>query len=194
MRSPRSRNEPRPDWRPAVTASVAYCPNYCEENVWQLCGELPEGTREAFAVFISNPLKAVALWSQRSAVTPGRPVIWDYHVVLLARSGSGWTVYDPDCTEPSPMSAASWIAATFCELPEDSAALAPEFRLVLAEQYRRELRSDRSHMLRGDRWASPPPPWPCIGEGTNLMEFVDTRSDFLGERFDLDGLRNLAGS
>lgn len=45
----------------------------------------------------------VPLWRQRSAAAPGQPVVWDYHVFLLAqlaghsalvldldRCGSGW--------------------------------------------------------------------------------------------------------
>jgi hypothetical protein len=109
--------------------------------------------------------------------------------VLLVRERGAFTAIDPDCTEPSPMPVDDWIAASFHPLVPADAHFAPEFRLVEADAYRREFRSDRSHMRVGTAWTHPPPPWPCIGEGTNLAKFADTRADFIGEVVDLEGLR-----
>jgi hypothetical protein len=45
-------------------------------------------------------------------------------------------------------------------------------------------------MRVGSTWLSPPPPWPAIGEGTNLMRFIDMQADFLGEVLELEDLRD----
>ena len=165
-----------------MTVAVDYWPNYCEENIWRLCGEPREDDPiRRFAVFVSNTARSVALWAQRAAAEPDRPVIWDYHVVLLEELPAGWLVTDPDCTRSSPMPAAAWIEACFRALSPAAAAFAPEFRVVDAAEYRETLCSDRSHMRTAEgAWASPPPPWPCVGaDGSNLMKFVDMREKFI---------------
>jgi hypothetical protein len=173
-----------------MDASRYYWPCYCEENVWHACGELPSCVDEALVAFISNPARLVAMWRQRSASSAEEPVIWDYHVILLMRREIAWRVLDPDSALPTPAPVAPYLEATFPLLPARWARHRPSFRLVPAADYRRELRSDRSHMRAPDgSWLSPPPPGPCIGEGTNLMCFVDTDADFLGEVCDLEGLR-----
>nr|XP_023683285.1 protein N-terminal glutamine amidohydrolase isoform X2 [Paramormyrops kingsleyae] len=63
-----------------------YTSCYCEENVWKLCEyakiqkQFPMD--EIYAVFISNEQKMVPLWEQKSS-HGNKPVIWDYHVILL---------------------------------------------------------------------------------------------------------------
>jgi hypothetical protein len=177
-----------------MEASRHYWPFYCEENIWHACGELPLDVGEALVAFISNPARLVAMWCQRSAHSSEEPVIWDYHVILLMRREAVWQVLDPDSTLPAPAPAARYLGASFPPLPEEWARQRPRFRLVPAADYRRELRSDRSHMRAPDgSWLREPPPGPCIGQGTNLMRFVDTEADFLGEVCDLAGLRARLG-
>ena len=173
-----------------MDASRHYWPCYCEENVWHACGELPPDVGEALVAFISNPSRLVAMWCQRSATSAGESVIWDYHVILLMRREAVWQVLDPDCALPVPAPAERYLDFSFPPLPEQWAQQRPRFRLVPAADYRRELCSYRSHMRAPDgSWLSPPPPGPCIGQGTNLMRFIDTEADFLGEVCDLEGLR-----
>jgi len=173
-----------------MDTSRYYWPYYCEENIWHACGELPSAVDEALVVFISNSARAVAVWHQRSAPSTEEPALWDYHVILLMRRADEWTVLDPDSTLSTPTMAASYLEATFPALPDQLAQHRPRFRLVPAADYRREFRSDRSHMRAPDgRWLSLPPPGPCIGEGTNLMRFVDTDAEFLGEVCGLENLR-----
>ena len=164
-------------------------PRYCEENVWHLCGELPDPA-SARVAFVSNAQRGVAFWCQRAA-TEGAPIAWDYHVILLVPGAGGeWHVLDPDSRLDMPAAAGLYLRESFRPLPPHLDRFAPRFRLVPADVYRAELRSDRSHMRAADgSWHSPPPPWPCIGSGTNLMEFVDPESDLPGEWLDLPQVR-----
>jgi len=116
-------------------------------------------------------------------------VLWDYHVILLARFGEAWCVVDPDSRLPQPTRVIAYLDASFPRQQEIAPIHRPHFRLVAAAELRRSLRTDRSHMRRGDGFAQPQPPWPCIGTGTNLMQFVDMQRAFLGEVVDLQGLR-----
>jgi hypothetical protein len=173
-----------------MDVSKYYWPRYCEENIWHACGEVPSCIDEAHVAFVSNPARAVAMWRQRSASSTEEPVIWDYHVILLMRREKAWQVLDSDSTLKTPAPVELYMDASFRPMPERLARHRPRFRILPAADYRRELRSDRSHMRAPDgSWLSPPPPGPCIGEGTNLMCFVNTDADFLGEVCDLEGLR-----
>ena len=174
-----------------------YWPCYCEENVWHLAGD-PElaGNDGVYAAFISNAERQVTLWGHREALWPRGPIVWDYHVVLLARrADAAWEVWDLDTALGCPVPAPVYLDVTFPGPAENEATSAPLFRLLPAAEYRRELRTDRRHMRRADgSWSSPPPPWPPIGEGSNLTRFVDMESEFLGEVVDEVGLRRwLAG-
>ncbi len=166
-------------------AAEPYWPFYCEENVWHACAAPMARGCDAWAIFVSNPARAVAMRAQRQAPR-GRLVLWDYHAVLLVREDEGLVVHDPESRLGGHAPALDWLDTSFPKLPE---RYAPRFRVVTAQQYRCELRSDRSHMHRGQRFRKPPPPWPCIGEGTNLMRFVDTERSFLGRTFDAAGMR-----
>ena len=171
-----------------------YWPGYCEESIWHLCGELRAAGDEALVAFVSNSLRHVAMWCQRTARADGEPVIWDYHVILMTRREAVWQVLDPNCTLPAPTPAAHYLETSFPPLPKRWIPFRPQFRLLSAIDYRRELCSDRSHMRAPDgSWLSPPPSGPCIGRGTNLMRFVDMEADFLGQVCDLAGLRRRLG-
>ena len=67
-------------------AELRYAPCYCEENVWQLCHEaqVRQDTASRLVLFISNQRRACALWAQRACRRRHEPVVWDYHVALLA--------------------------------------------------------------------------------------------------------------
>ena len=164
----------------------AYAAFYCEENVWHLSQDARLGDRQRWVAFISNPSRSCALWSQRASASPELPVIWDYHVVLLAESsrGSGVEVWDLDSLAGMPLALDLYLKATFLighEIPE---SFRPWFRVVEAEDFARTFSSDRTHMQEGGRWIHPPPPWPLIqvpGTRMNLDLFVDMGAKLVGE-------------
>lgn len=169
-------------------------PFYCEENVWQLGSAAVVGDPvERYVVFVSNAQRQCALWAQRASDRPDGLVIWDYHVVLVARSDEGgFQVWDVDSRFGYPVALAHWLLGTFPHAVPP--AFIPGFRVVPFGDYVRVFASDRSHMRRSDgTWQAPPPTWPMItGDDatspTNLMRFVDVESDFLGERLSLEAL------
>lgn len=164
--------------RNGQTMTFEPVPYYCEENIWHLCVDPRVEGEPRAALLISNASRTVAVSRQRAAPRPEDPVVWDYHVVLAARSPRGWAIWDCDSTLGMPVPLAVYLRASF-GYPEP---YAPRFRVIEADLYRRTLATDRSHM-RDDagRHRVPPPPWPPIGEGSNLMRLVDMAQSFVGE-------------
>lgn len=169
--------------------TIRYCPCFCEENIWHLCTDpqvrrdgKPIPVEERRVVFVSNAGGRVLMRKQRAG---GRePVVWDYHVVLLA-DGNVW---DLDTTLGFPVDLDSWVQESFYPLHPDAA---PRFRVIDAPTYRTRFASDRSHMIGPEGVPLKPlPPWPRIGEGMNLFSFVDMETPFVGELVDLDSFRN----
>lgn len=174
--------------------SCAYQSKYCEENVWQLLrrSELPRG--QSHALLISNHMRAVRFWSQRAAVRPKSPIIWDYHVVALVEASEGPVVYDLDSVLPFPCPLASYLSESFRPDPGETAIFEPWFRVVPAEIYLEALWSDRSHMRTQDGgWQAPPPPWPALtpkGASLPLLDAIDmSRMDLPGDVTSLAGLQ-----
>ncbi len=180
-------------------------PFYCEENVLRLCrspgfpppdAEAQSGGGaercEAFAVFVSNARRSVALLEQKASNRPDGLVVWDYHVFAVS-SGSGRALaWDFDTRLPLPCPLSAYLDAVF---PTGAGeAFLPRFRLVPAADYTALLASDRSHMRDASgRFLAPPPPWPCPGAGrpNNLMRFVDMDDGFAGKLMGLEGMREL---
>lgn len=165
-------------------SDAPYHPFYCEENAWHLCRRL--GIR-SHALFVSNARRQVVMFAQRAAGELPY-VVWDYHVVALAPDAAGrcW-VHDPDCTAGTPLPLSSWLTAGFPHVGRADPAFDPLFRPVPAPRYLADFASDRRHMRRGDDWLAPPPPWPAIGSGFNLFDFVPTA--LADDVLDLDRLR-----
>lgn len=183
-----------------MTDELAYCAFYCEENIWHACGDPRVAADERRVLIICNRARKVAMWGQRIAAHPSFPIVWDYHVVLLARTrGQPWQTWDLDARGPRPQPAIDWLERSFQGIERLPLEFEPRFRLVDAGDYRRHLRSDRRHMRRPDGTPmQPPPAWPPImgeplgegDDGSNLARFLDMDdSDFIGELFDLPQLR-----
>jgi hypothetical protein len=161
-----------------------YWPFFCEENIWHLSADretIAGPIEERRVVFVSNARRQVAMRRHRAGGEG--PVVWDYHVVLLA-AGRLW---DLDTTLGLGISPELWLAESFISGP-----LEPRFRVIDAPAFVASFASDRSHMMGADgRPLKPLPPWPPIGKGMNLMRFVDVTEPFLGEITDIGGLRSL---
>jgi hypothetical protein len=164
-------------------SALPYQPFWCEENVWHLVvrDDLGEGDRSV--VFVSNAGRQVALWEQKASREPDGLVVWDYHVVLRV----GGMLWDLDTRLPCPLPARAWVDATFRPVAPE---YAPRFRVIEAAVFRDAFASDRRHMKdEHGQWRAPPPPWPAIGDGHTLPEFIDVARPFLGDVVDLEGLR-----
>jgi hypothetical protein len=126
-----------------------YTPFFCEENVWWLVRSLlANGLRaERLQVLLfSNRMQSILLTNQRRG-DDGRPVIWDYHVVLRARIDAQDWVFDLDTRLAFPAALDAYLSGTF---PVQS--LLPEryrtwVRSIAAISYLAHFYSDRSHML-----------------------------------------------
>lgn len=157
-------------------------PYYCEENVWHLCADAGvEGTPRA-ALVISNAARTVAVACQRAAPSPDLPVVWDYHVVLAARGSTGWAIWDLDSTLGMPVPLREYLRQSFAWPHGFAPPYDARFRVIEAGRYRDVLCTDRSHMRdESGRYRVPPPSWPPIGTGTNLMRLIDLDDPIAGE-------------
>jgi protein N-terminal glutamine amidohydrolase len=154
-----------------------YTAFYCEENIWHLAKARMNGS----ALFISNRERAVACFMQKRAGNAFVPMIWDYHVVWLEGTGTSATIWDFDSTLPLGTEARAYFEATFRPV---QSVHAPTFRRIPRDEFVATFRSDRRHMRRADgSLAAPEPPWPCIGEGSNLDDFISMNGDGPGKVF-----------
>ncbi|KAG7092393.1 hypothetical protein E1B28_008750 [Marasmius oreades] len=149
-----------PPLPPALPMEVQYTRFWCEENIYILARQFIQeidSRWKVFVVFISNTTKTVALLNQRSAMESQRPVIWDYHVILVlryecARSKpclvTSW-VYDFDSGLDIPSTWKDYYLHTFS--PVLLVELQSTFRIVSGDQFVDNFASDRSHMTKGAR-------------------------------------------
>ena len=170
-----------------ITTPPKYCPFYCEENIWHLAQAPEFAGVETLVALVSNPGHTCLFWDQRVCQAKDEPVLWDYHVVLLARRPE-WVVYDLDTQLPFPINADTYLAHTFRGEGVIPPAYEPRFVLFEGADYVNTFASDRSHMLDKDgQWLAPPPKWPPVhadqGEG-----FLD----LLTGHFDSDAPLSLA--
>lgn len=159
----------------------AYQPFYCEENVFHALATLAVTDTDRYALFVTNPTRAVAMWGQRLAPA-GEPVVWDYHVVAL--SGRPTMVWDLDARAPMPCALDRWLQASFPALALEHARHRPQFRLVAHDALVRSFASDRRHMRDANgAFREPVPPWPALGVGHTLERFLDLEDPIAGEVF-----------
>ena len=164
-----------------------YQANYCEENIWHLASEPELQDQERFVVFISNAGKCFAMWNQKCA-PDGQPVMWDYHVVLVAR-GEDLKIWDLDTVSGYPLPAQEWVKTSFSGSSTMPDAFQPMFRVIEAKTFLEKFSSDRSHMLVDENtYREPAPEWSPIGgdKPSNLHQFINMNFPFEGEVFDLD--------
>lgn len=163
-----------------------YQPYFCEENAWQALAHNLLEMPTQWAVFISNPAKACALWAQAAAPSVGEPVFWDYHVVVMGLDERGvlW-VYDPDHVPGTTCTLAAWWGATFPIMAEVRELYHPWCRVVERDAMLARFYSDRGHMLGPDgQWLKPAPSWPLLTEGdVDLSTLMDMTVATMGQVF-----------
>ena len=139
-------------------------PFYCEENIWKLAQA--RNHPDAQVIIISNTRKRVLVAHQK-AVPENELVLWDYHVIYREAEAC----YDLDSRLPYPCKLKDYLEESF--VPDHSDFL-PSFRTVDAADYCKDFYSDRMHMQCDGKWLKPPPPWPCIRDGSiPLSAYID---------------------
>lgn len=174
---------------------VPYQPRYCEENAWHLSAAPQLARADPHVIVVSNASRRVAMWMQQAA-EKDQAITWDYHVLVVAKT-DGWQAWDPDTRLGIPVALTAYAEVSFATVGVQPPRFDPLFRIMTADSYRANLRSDRSHMRRADgTWLAPPPPWPTLSdpaEGSNLARFVDMADTAFGTVVDLAGLREWFG-
>jgi protein N-terminal glutamine amidohydrolase len=167
-----------------------HAPFYCEENLLRLCGRSEFKSPGALVAVVSNPARRLHMLGQRTGAPPDGALCWDYHVIGLRRGALGWDVWDFESLLGFPAPAAQYLAVSFVEPASDP----PLFRILDAEVFAGELRSNRSHMRRSDgSWMAEPPPWPAYDGpgGVGLWSLVDMKAATLGRVLTLEECRRL---
>ncbi len=159
-------------------ADYLYAPLFCEENIWQLVLSLSAKitTSKMRVLIITNPDKKIALLKQRAA-PDNQPVIWDYHVILLAEIDNEAVIFDFDTRLPFVTPLAQYLSASFIESDRLLPVFIPVVRQIPAPAYLARFYSDRSHML-GEIPRSDFPPWPLINadkqDSITLADYLNT--------------------
>ena len=177
-------------------SSFRYQPFYCEENVWWLTQADALLDRSRWITFVTNPNRACA-FSHQLVAKENETVIWDYHVVLLTRTGSQFEIWDLDTRLGFPTAATTWLEASFpLSLPE---IYQPIFRIVEHETFMHTFATDRRHMRDSSNlWKAPAPSWPTIstanGAQHTLDIFLNVDAEGPGEVATLTELKSRVGT
>ncbi|MBN3306083.1 protein N-terminal glutamine amidohydrolase isoform X2 [Amia ocellicauda] len=130
---------------------------------------------EVYAIFISNDRRMVPIWKQKSS--PGdKPVIWDYHVILLHECNKEQKsfIYDLDTVLPFPCPFDQYAREALQSDDFINPTFRRKLRVIPADAYLKSFASDRSHMRDASgAWRMPPPPYPCIETAESKMNLDD---------------------
>jgi hypothetical protein len=130
-------------------AGYPYTPRFCEENIWHLArllieqGQDPRGLQ---VLFLSNEAMQIVMAEQKEA-EPGRLILWDYHVVLLADIDDDTFVFDFDTRLDFPCQAESYFEKSIPVADHIPNRYLPSIRVIPAHSYLDRFYSDRSHMI-----------------------------------------------
>ncbi|KAI8896694.1 N-terminal glutamine amidase-domain-containing protein [Globomyces pollinis-pini] len=131
--------------------SCIYTAQFCEENVYHLAKYLvDQGLYESIDVlFISNSSKTVVFFHQKRSP---EYVVWDYHVVLVAKPFNSSHVYlfDLDTSLDFPTTIQEYITKALqphLNYPEQFRRC---YRLIDSSKYLEYFASDRSHMAESN--------------------------------------------
>lgn len=143
--------------------NYSYTARFCEENIWWLVRSLMhEGAdiKPMYVLFFSNKEKSILVTNQRAAEA-GRPILWDYHVVLQADIEARQWIFDFDTRLAFPEDLIIYRQKTFPQQAVIPAQYRTWVRSIPAALYVTRFYSDRSHMqglISSDKF----PPYPII--------------------------------
>jgi protein N-terminal glutamine amidohydrolase len=127
-------------------SSFLYTSLFCEENIWHLTNSLiSQGISENTLniLFITNSNNKIAFFNQQ-ATAHNQAVIWDYHVILLAKIERTYHILDFDTRLPFPDDFDHYLQHSLPDKIHDE--YSSQFRLIPAKVYLSHFNSDRSHM------------------------------------------------
>jgi len=124
-----------------------YTPLFCEENIWKLVESLymSQLAKPIDVLFIINKAHTVAILNQNQSINTN-PVIWDYHVILLAHTNNELVIFDFDsrCEFPTPVEI--YFKLSFPSIININDKLLPYIKKIKAQYYFEHFYSDRAHM------------------------------------------------
>jgi len=125
-----------------------YTPLFCEENIWKLVESLytNQFAKPIDVLFIINEAQSVAVFNQNQSLN-ANPVIWDYHVVLLAQINNESVIFDFDsrCEFPTPIE--KYFHVSFPLTNNIYENFLPYIKKIKAIYYFEHFYSDRMHMF-----------------------------------------------
>lgn len=166
---------------------------YCEENAWHLSQHPALATWERYVTFISNPTQTAVLWGQRAA-EEFQPILWDYHVIVVAQTPTGSSyIWDLDTVFGFPLPAQEYLQRTFYGYEGWPEEYRPMFRVVPVGLFVEHFGSDRSHMLdENGEYRQPPPPWPLIQnkqQSHTLASFISMQEQGVGDVLNVEEMK-----
>ncbi len=162
-----------------------YTPLFCEENIWHLIHSLSIAnqninTNKLWALIITNPDKKIALLNQQAAAI-NQPIVWDYHVILLAEIHYQFFIFDFDTRLHFITPVHQYLQNTFISSEQLPLEWLPYIRKIPADSYLECFYSDRQHM-KGQIEKSAFPSWPLINSDKphriRLVDYLDLEQAF----------------
>ncbi len=149
-----------------------YTPLFCEENIWQLINSLYMNhyAKPIEVLFIINQNSSIALFDQNQS-NFNEPVIWDYHVILVALKNNQPVIFDFDSRCDFPTKINDYFELTFPVKYPLSQTYQPYIKAIAAAHYLKHFYSDRHHML-GLIEESQFPQYKIIQPNTNIEKLT----------------------
>ncbi|MCU7835047.1 MAG: hypothetical protein KZQ83_07285 [gamma proteobacterium symbiont of Taylorina sp.] len=128
-------------------SNYIYTPLFCEENIWHLAQSLIDDgikSNNIHILFLTNKMMQIAIFNQLSAGLE-EPVIWDYHVILMAKFDHTDFIFDFDSRLEFPCTLEDYFKKS---LPTNiNIDYTSKLRVIPSSIYLQRFDSDRSHML-----------------------------------------------
>lgn len=160
-----------------------YTTLFCEENIWQLANSLIDkniNEQDIKIIFITNKDNRIAFFNQQAA-SHDQPVIWDYHVILLAKINNTVQVFDFDSRLPFPCDIKRYLSSSLPGIINKE--YMSQFRIIPARLYLTQFYSDRSHMqgvIPDDKFPHYPPICSPNIEHINLYDLFNINKKIHG--------------